>query len=89
MPTALTDLKYSNRSPVGPPRRRRQPDPRCLMDYQIQVITVPVTDVDLGMAFYAKQAARSAASSTVWPATTSRQHSSVDSGAIERGRKSK
>jgi hypothetical protein len=29
---------------------------RCLMDYKIEVVTVPVTDVDQALAFYTRQA---------------------------------
>jgi hypothetical protein len=38
------------------------------MDYQIQVVTVPVTDVDLAAAFYSQQAGSPSTSTTTRPA---------------------
>jgi glycine cleavage system H protein len=44
-------------STSGPDGRRRLPRPgRCLMDYEIQVVTVPVRDVDQALEFYTQQA---------------------------------
>ena len=52
-----TDPATLDQQLVGPDGRRRLPrTDRCLMDYQLQVITLSVSDVDKAAAFYTQQA---------------------------------